>query len=157
MSRFPTLCRVSPASLLRSRFYSAPPHPARSGDAQPAAETPTTSTTASTPGSTSPPTLDDVDSAGLSLDTPLTKDPQPSQAEPPLRKMTIAEQDEATKQKLLGRDGGQSVLSTENGEWNGLPTHVKNNMVSFVSCLKDIRQIGGIQLPTDTRCSLAVL
>lgn len=46
------------------------------------------------------------------------------------KKQTIAERDAELKQKMLDRDGGQSTLSTEDGAWTGLKSHVKNNMVS---------------------------
>jgi hypothetical protein len=43
--------------------------------------------------------------------------------------MTVAEQDAALREKLLGREGGS--LGVNQSEWNGLAPHVKANMVSL--------------------------
>lgn len=91
-----------------------------------AAAASTTTTSSPHASSSSSP---DASAAG----TPASPSPPAPAAGPeqhaPVKKLTYAEQDALIRERLLERDGGQSGVSTENGEWNGLATNVKNNMV----------------------------
>ncbi|CED82937.1 hypothetical protein [Phaffia rhodozyma] len=85
---------------------------------------PLTSHATSLPSSLQPPAPPGI--------TQTSKDSQTEEGAQGKGKRTIAERDAEMMQKLLDRDGGQSTLSTEDGAWTGLKTHVKNNMFRVI-------------------------